>query len=66
VRKLNSVVIKGANRIAFSTLLFEAFGKVQDEVIQGVIHSVLVMIDGGNELSDKYLLDLIKVLGVIP
>lgn len=44
---------------AFSSLLFEAFGKVQDEVIHGVIHSVLVMIDGGNELSNKYLLDLI-------
>ena len=36
-----------------------AFQKVQSEVIQGVIHSILVMIDGGDELADKFLVDLI-------
>jgi hypothetical protein len=36
-----------------------AFGKVQDEVLRGVIHSILVMIDGGDELADNYLLDLV-------
>jgi len=36
-----------------------AFQKVQSEVIQGVIHSILVMIDGGDELADNYLVDLV-------
>ena len=36
-----------------------AFHKVQSEVIQGVIHSILVMIDGGDELADNYLIDLV-------
>lgn len=36
----------------------EAYQKVVDEVIKGVLHSILVMIDGGDELADKLLLDL--------
>ncbi|ANC78532.1 histidine kinase [Fictibacillus phosphorivorans] len=36
-----------------------AFAKIQDELIKGVIHSILVMIDGGDELADNYLLDLV-------
>ena len=36
-----------------------AFHKVQSEVIQGAIHSILVMIDGGDELADNYLIDLV-------
>jgi hypothetical protein len=36
-----------------------SFGKVQDELIKGVIHSILIMIDGGDELADNYLLDLV-------
>lgn len=36
-----------------------AFGKIQDELIKGVIHSILVMIDGGDDLADNYLLDLV-------
>ncbi|GAC44347.1 hypothetical protein [Paenibacillus popilliae] len=36
----------------------EAYQKVVDEVIKGVMHSILVMIDGGDELADKILLDL--------
>ncbi|WBW98365.1 histidine kinase [Oceanirhabdus sp. W0125-5] len=36
-----------------------AYEKILNEVIQGVLHSVLVMIDGGDELADSYTLDLI-------
>jgi hypothetical protein len=36
-----------------------AFSKIQNELIKGVIHSFLVMIDGGDELADNYLLDLV-------
>lgn len=36
-----------------------AYRKVQNEIIQGVIHSILVMVDGGDELADKYLIDLV-------
>jgi hypothetical protein len=38
----------------------EAYQKVVDETIRGVIHSILVMIDGGDDLADKLLLDLIE------
>ncbi len=37
-----------------------AFEKVLDESIQGVIHSILVMIDGGDELSDIFSIDIIN------
>ena len=36
-----------------------AYRKIQNEVIQGVIHSILVMIDGGDDLADNYLVDLV-------
>jgi len=37
----------------------EAYRKVVNSVIEGVIHSILVMIDGGDELADNFLVDLI-------
>lgn len=37
----------------------EAFRKIQDEIIRGVMHSILVMVDGGDALADKMKLDLI-------
>jgi len=37
-----------------------AYEKIINEVIKGVIHSVLVMIDGGDKLADHYLIDLIE------
>lgn len=37
----------------------KAYRKVVNSVIEGVIHSILVMIDGGDELADKFLVDLI-------
>ncbi|GFZ34392.1 hypothetical protein CSC2_49180 [Clostridium zeae] len=37
----------------------DALRKVSDEVIRGVIHSILVMIDGGDEVADKFKVDLI-------
>lgn len=37
----------------------EAYRKVVNNVIEGVMHSILVMIDGGDELADKFLVDLI-------
>lgn len=36
-----------------------AYRKTQNEIIEGVIHSILVMIDGGDDLADKFLLDLL-------
>jgi len=36
-----------------------AFHQIQNEVIDGVIHSILVMIDGGDQLADNFLIDLI-------
>lgn len=38
-----------------------AYEKILDEVIKGVIHSILVMIDGGDKLADKYTVDLIEM-----
>jgi hypothetical protein len=37
-----------------------AYEKVINEVIRGVIHSILVMIDGGDKLTDNYTIDLIE------
>jgi hypothetical protein len=37
----------------------DAFKKVSEELIKGVIHSVLVMIDGGDDLADKFTVDLV-------
>lgn len=38
----------------------QAFEKVLDEVIKGAIHSILVMLDGGDELTDEFNIDLIN------
>lgn len=37
----------------------EAFAKVLNDIIMGVLHSTLVMIDGGDALADRIKLDLI-------
>ncbi len=37
-----------------------AYSKVIDEVIKGTMHSILVMLDGGDELTDKFNIDIIK------
>ncbi|MPM43185.1 hypothetical protein SDC9_89858 [bioreactor metagenome] len=37
-----------------------AYEKILNEVIRGVIHSILVMIDGGDKLADNYTIDLIE------
>ena len=37
----------------------QAYRKILDEIIRGVIHSILVMIDGGDELTDEFNVDLI-------
>lgn len=37
-----------------------AYKKVIDETIKGAIHSILVMIDGGDELTDSFSIDLIN------
>lgn len=37
-----------------------AYEKILNEIIKGVIHSILVMIDGGDKLADKYTVDLIE------
>ncbi len=38
----------------------QAYEKVLDEAIKGAIHSILVMLDGGDELTDKFNVDLIN------
>lgn len=38
----------------------QAYKNILDEVIKGVIHSILVMIDGGDELTDEFNIDLIN------
>lgn len=37
----------------------EAFKKVIQDKIDGVLHSVLVMIDGGTELAENFTIDLV-------
>lgn len=37
----------------------DAFKKVLNEIIEGVFHSTLVMIDGGDALADKMKIDLV-------
>jgi hypothetical protein len=37
----------------------EAYKKVIQDRIDGVLHSVLVMIDGGTELAEKFNIDLV-------
>jgi hypothetical protein len=37
-----------------------AYEKILNEVIKGVMHSILVMFDGGDKLADKYILDLVE------
>ncbi|MBI9051970.1 MAG: hypothetical protein JEZ00_21320 [Anaerolineaceae bacterium] len=38
----------------------QAYEKVLDEVIRGVIHSILVILDGGDEVTDKLNIALIN------
>lgn len=47
-----------ANKLSSERELM-AFQKIQNEIIQGVIHSILVMMDGGDDLADKILIDLV-------
>jgi hypothetical protein len=37
----------------------EAYEKVLNELIKGSIHSILVMVDGGDDLADNYTVDLV-------
>lgn len=37
----------------------DAFKNIQSEIIKGVLHSVLVMIDGGDALADEFKIDLV-------
>ncbi|MEG6511000.1 histidine kinase [Desulforamulus ruminis] len=37
----------------------DAFMVVLDELIKGTIHSILVMIDGGDDLANKFTIDLV-------
>lgn len=37
-----------------------AYQKAVNEVVQGVMHSILVMIDGGDDLADKMMIDLVE------
>ncbi len=38
----------------------QAYKKILDETIKGAIHSILVMLDGGDELTDSFSIDLIN------
>lgn len=37
-----------------------AYKKIINNTIEGVIHSILVMLDGGDELTDKFNIDIIN------
>ncbi len=37
----------------------EAYEKALNELKKGAIHSLLVMVDGGDDLADKYTVDLV-------
>jgi ERCC4-type nuclease len=37
-----------------------AYKKIMNNAIEGVIHSILVMLDGGDELTDKFNIDVIN------
>ncbi|MEA4825785.1 MAG: histidine kinase [Clostridium sp.] len=37
-----------------------AYKKIMNNAIEGVIHSILVMLDGGDELTDKFNIDIIN------
>lgn len=39
----------------------QAYKRVLDETIKDVIHSILVMLDGGDELTDSFSIDLINM-----
>lgn len=36
-----------------------AYKKVLNEILKGAIHSILVMIDGGDALADRFTIDLV-------
>jgi hypothetical protein len=38
----------------------KAYSKVIDELLKCAIHSILVMLDGGDELTDKFKIDIIN------
>jgi hypothetical protein len=38
----------------------EFYANILNEILKGAIHSILVMVDGGDSLSDKYNLDLVN------
>lgn len=38
-----------------------AYYKVTDELVKGAIHSILVMLDGGDGLTDKFNIDVINM-----
>lgn len=40
--------------------LKKAYSRVIDELLRGAIHSILVMFDGGDELTDKFNIDIIN------
>lgn len=51
--KLLQSVIAGEN-------VKKAYEKIIDEILKGSIHSILVMLDGGDELTDKFNVDIIN------
>lgn len=44
----------------FTSQSKQAFKDVLGEAIKGTIHSLLVMLDGGDELTDEFNIDLIN------
>lgn len=40
--------------------LKKAYSMIIDELLKGVIHSILVMFDGGDKLTDKFNIDIIN------
>jgi len=51
--------IRELQKIVSTDYQKEAFEKVLSDIIMGVLHSALVMIDGGDALADKMKIDLV-------
>ena len=48
------------SNIINNEVTYNAYQDVLNEIIEGVLHSILVMLDGGDELTDKFNIDIIN------
>ncbi|USB33370.1 histidine kinase [Paenibacillus sp. YPG26] len=56
----NPEQVQSLSEVLNNDELLNAFKDYQKEIIQGVIHSILVMFDGGDALAEKLRIELIN------